>query len=72
MLGGIAQLARAVALQAIGQGFKSPYLHTYKLLPDLRKQRGYAPRAVRRSRSNVLLHKHVFTHRVIRIEKGRE
>lgn len=24
--GGIAQLARAVALQAIGQGFKSPYL----------------------------------------------
>ena len=26
-LGGIAQLARAVALQAIGQGFESPYLH---------------------------------------------
>ena len=25
--GGIAQLARAVALQAIGLGFKSPYLH---------------------------------------------
>ena len=25
--GGIAQLARAVALQAIGQGFESPYLH---------------------------------------------
>ena len=24
--GGIAQLARAVALQAIGQGFESPYL----------------------------------------------
>ena len=26
VLGGIAQLARAVALQAIGQGFESPYL----------------------------------------------
>ena len=26
LLGGIAQLARAVALQAIGLGFKSPYL----------------------------------------------
>ena len=25
-IGGIAQLARAVALQAIGQGFESPYL----------------------------------------------
>jgi hypothetical protein len=25
--GGIAQLARAMALQAIGLGFKSPYLH---------------------------------------------
>ena len=25
--GDIAQLARAVALQAIGQGFESPYLH---------------------------------------------
>ena len=27
MDGDIAQLARAVALQAIGQGFESPYLH---------------------------------------------
>ena len=27
IVGGIAQLARAVALQAIGLGFKSPYLH---------------------------------------------
>jgi hypothetical protein len=26
-IGGIAQLARAVALQAIGLGFESPYLH---------------------------------------------
>ena len=26
-VGGIAQLARAMALQAIGQGFESPYLH---------------------------------------------
>ncbi|CEM62922.1 hypothetical protein TPHV1_500031 [Treponema phagedenis] len=25
--GDIAQLARAAALQAVGQGFKSPYLH---------------------------------------------
>ena len=29
--GGIAQLARAVALQAIGQGFESPYLHRFCL-----------------------------------------
>ena len=27
VLGDIAQLARAAALQAVGQGFKSPYLH---------------------------------------------
>ena len=30
--GGIAQLARAVALQAIGQGFESPYLHKTRVI----------------------------------------
>ena len=29
MDGDIAQLARAAALQAVGQGFESPYLHTH-------------------------------------------
>ena len=34
--GGIAQLARAVALQAIGQGFESPYLQIDREAPERR------------------------------------
>ena len=34
--GGIAQLARAVALQAIGQGFESPYLQIDREAPARR------------------------------------
>ena len=30
--GDIAQLARAAALQAVGQGFESPYLHTHDVV----------------------------------------
>ena len=32
MDGDIAQLARAAALQAVGQGFESPYLHTHDVV----------------------------------------
>ena len=51
--GDIAQLARAVALQAIGQGFESPYLHVGCFLKLIGKGRR------RWIRSSIHLHQEV-------------
>ena len=39
MFGGIAQLARAMALQAIGLGFESPYLQAKALRKDTERDK---------------------------------